>query len=139
MGAQMLEVSIRSWNRAPSRRACVVNGQMIKASNKLVRPPPPLIRVLICQVYGERVIVNPVGINTQCNTVNNGLLTTPIKTRSRWVFPDFLSVVPVLRYGAEVIVNHVTIGYLFEAILFLPESRTGFRHFTQQRPFKRNF
>ena len=34
-------VSIRSRNGAPSRKACVVNGQMTKASNKLVLPPPP--------------------------------------------------------------------------------------------------
>ena len=34
-------VSIRSRNGAPSRTGCVVNGQMTKARNKLVRPPPP--------------------------------------------------------------------------------------------------
>ena len=36
MNAQMLEVcvSIRSRNGAPSRKDCVVNGQMTKASNK---------------------------------------------------------------------------------------------------------
>ena len=34
MSAQMLEVSIRSRNGAPSRKGCVVNGQRIKASNK---------------------------------------------------------------------------------------------------------
>ena len=32
-------VSIRSRNAAPSRKGCVVNGQMTTASNKLVRPP----------------------------------------------------------------------------------------------------
>ena len=42
MSAQMLGgVSIRSRNGAPSRKGCVVNGQMTKASNKGVRPPPP--------------------------------------------------------------------------------------------------
>ena len=34
-------VSIRSKNGAPSRKGRVVNGQMTKASNKRVRPPPP--------------------------------------------------------------------------------------------------
>ena len=35
MSAQMLEVSlIKSGNGAPSRKGCVVNGQMIKAYNK---------------------------------------------------------------------------------------------------------
>ena len=34
MSAQMLEVSIRSRNRAPFRKGCVVNGQITKASNK---------------------------------------------------------------------------------------------------------
>ena len=34
-------VSIRSRNGAPSRTACVVKGQMTKASNKRVFPPPP--------------------------------------------------------------------------------------------------
>ena len=34
MSAQMLEVAIRSRNGAPSRKECVVNGQMTKASNK---------------------------------------------------------------------------------------------------------
>ena len=34
ISAQMLEVSIRSRNGAPSRKGCVVNGQRIKASNK---------------------------------------------------------------------------------------------------------
>ena len=34
-------VSIRSRNGAPSRKGCVVNGPMIKASNP---PPPPLER-----------------------------------------------------------------------------------------------
>ena len=32
-------VSIRNRNGAPSRKGCVVNGQMTKASNKGVRPP----------------------------------------------------------------------------------------------------
>ena len=32
--AQILEVSIRSRHGAPSRKGCVVNGQMTKASNK---------------------------------------------------------------------------------------------------------
>ena len=35
-------VSIRSRNGAPSRKGCVVNGQMANASNKGVRPSPPL-------------------------------------------------------------------------------------------------
>ena len=34
-------VSIRSRNGAPSRKGCVVNGQMTKVSNKRVRPPLP--------------------------------------------------------------------------------------------------
>ena len=34
-------VSIRSRNDAPSRKGCVVNDQMTKASNKGVRPPHP--------------------------------------------------------------------------------------------------
>ena len=34
-------ISIRSKNGAPSRKGCVVNGQMAKAINKLVRPSPP--------------------------------------------------------------------------------------------------
>ena len=34
MSAQMLEVSIRIRNGAPSRKGCVVNGQMTKASSK---------------------------------------------------------------------------------------------------------
>ena len=34
MRAQLLEVSIRSRNGAPSRKGCVVSGQMTKASNK---------------------------------------------------------------------------------------------------------
>ena len=35
MSAQLLEVSlITSRNGAPSRKGCVVNGQMIKSSNK---------------------------------------------------------------------------------------------------------
>ena len=34
MSAQMLKVSIRSRNGAPSRKRCVANGQMAKASNK---------------------------------------------------------------------------------------------------------
>ena len=38
MSAQMLEVSIRSRNGALSRKGCVVNGQMAKASNKWVPP-----------------------------------------------------------------------------------------------------
>ena len=33
VSAQTLEVSIRSRNDAPSRKGCVVNGQMIKTSN----------------------------------------------------------------------------------------------------------
>ena len=33
-------VSIRSRNGAPSRKGCVVNGQMAKASNKYAPPPP---------------------------------------------------------------------------------------------------
>ena len=33
MSAQMLEVSIRSRNGAPSRKGCVMDGQMSKASN----------------------------------------------------------------------------------------------------------
>ena len=42
MSARMLEVSLfcTSRNGAPSRKGCVVNGQMTKASNKRVRPPP---------------------------------------------------------------------------------------------------
>ena len=45
MSAQTLEVSvsIRSRNGAPSRKGCVVNGQMTKASDKCVRPPLLLI------------------------------------------------------------------------------------------------
>ena len=35
-------VSIRSRNGAPSRNGCVVNGQLNKASNKRLRPPPCL-------------------------------------------------------------------------------------------------
>ena len=35
--------SIRSRNGAPSRKGCVVNGQMTKASNKCVPRPRPLI------------------------------------------------------------------------------------------------
>ncbi|CAM9741412.1 unnamed protein product [Laminaria digitata] len=31
-------VSLRSWSGAPSRKGCVVNGQITKASNKRVRP-----------------------------------------------------------------------------------------------------
>ena len=34
-------VSIRSRNGAPSRKGCVVNGQMVKTSRKLVHPSPP--------------------------------------------------------------------------------------------------
>ena len=34
MGAQTLEVLVRSRNGAPSRKGCVVNGQEIKGSNK---------------------------------------------------------------------------------------------------------
>ena len=34
-------VSIKSRNVAPSRKGCMVNGQMTKASNKGVRLPPP--------------------------------------------------------------------------------------------------
>ena len=34
-------VSIRSRNGAPSRKGCVVNGQMTKVNNKRVRPLPP--------------------------------------------------------------------------------------------------
>ena len=37
--AQMLEVSIGSRNGAPSRKGCVVNGDMTKASNKLLLTP----------------------------------------------------------------------------------------------------
>ena len=39
MNAQILEVSNRSRNGAPSRKGCVVNGRMTKASNKQVCPP----------------------------------------------------------------------------------------------------
>ena len=41
-------VSVRSRGGAPSRKGCVVNGQMTKASNKRARPPspiPPLLHV----------------------------------------------------------------------------------------------
>ena len=42
MSAQMLEVyAIRSRNGAPSRKGCVLNGQMTKVNNKRVRPPSP--------------------------------------------------------------------------------------------------
>ena len=34
-------VSIRSRNGAPSRKGCVINGQITNTSNKRVRPPPP--------------------------------------------------------------------------------------------------
>ena len=37
----MWEMPIRSSNRAPSQRGCVVNGQMTEESNKYVLPPPP--------------------------------------------------------------------------------------------------
>ena len=33
-------ISIRSKNGASSRKGCVVNGQMAKASNKKYAPPP---------------------------------------------------------------------------------------------------
>ena len=36
-------ISIRSRNGAPSRKGCVVNGQMARASNKSVQPPLPLV------------------------------------------------------------------------------------------------
>ena len=40
------DVSIRSRNGAPSRKGCVVNGQMTKTNNKLVPPSLPLTRPL---------------------------------------------------------------------------------------------
>ena len=45
MSAHMLEVSIinRSRNGAPSRKGCVVNGYMTKASNKMSTRPPLLL------------------------------------------------------------------------------------------------
>ena len=49
--AQKLEVSLLGVaNGAPSRKGCVVNGQMIKASDKLRSPPlnmPPLTPALL--------------------------------------------------------------------------------------------
>ena len=33
--------SIRSRNGAPSRKECVIHGQITKASNKSLPPPPP--------------------------------------------------------------------------------------------------
>ena len=39
-------VSIRNRNGAPSRKGCVVNGQITKASNQLVRPPPLVFLVI---------------------------------------------------------------------------------------------
>ena len=46
-------------NGAPSRKGCVVNGQMTKASNKRVRPPlKPQRRY--CQGF-SRVVTRPVG------------------------------------------------------------------------------
>ena len=39
-------VSIRIRNGAPSRKECVVNGKMKKASSKSVRPPPPSAHTL---------------------------------------------------------------------------------------------
>ena len=50
-------VSIRSRNGAPSRKGCVVNGQMTKASNKLVPPPPP--RVKWPKKWRENVVLFP--------------------------------------------------------------------------------
>ena len=41
MSTQMLEVSCRSRSGALSRKGCVVNGQMTKASIKRSRRPPP--------------------------------------------------------------------------------------------------
>ena len=46
LSAQMLEVSDRSRNGAPSRQGCMVNGQITKVSDKreyapLPTPPPP--------------------------------------------------------------------------------------------------
>ena len=38
MSAEMLKVSIRSSNNAPSRQECVVSYQIINTGNKLVRP-----------------------------------------------------------------------------------------------------
>ena len=40
---------IRSRNGAPSRKGCVANSQMIKASNKLIRPPPTVPALYGCK------------------------------------------------------------------------------------------
>ena len=48
MRAQMLEVSIRIMNGAPSRKGCVVNGGMTKTSNKCVHPSPNSIFKWFC-------------------------------------------------------------------------------------------
>lgn len=40
MSTEMMEVSIRRKNGAPSCKGCVINGEMKKASNS--RPPVPL-------------------------------------------------------------------------------------------------
>ena len=40
MSAQMLEVSIRTMNGAPSRKGCVVDCQMTKAQHKSTPPRP---------------------------------------------------------------------------------------------------
>ena len=50
ISAQMLEVSLiinRSRSGAPSRKGCVVNGQMSKATDKLVTPPSTINSVTI--------------------------------------------------------------------------------------------
>ena len=47
-------VSIRSRNGAPSRKACVVNGQMTKASNKCVRPSPTKNRPCFSHAHANR-------------------------------------------------------------------------------------
>ena len=53
-------VSIRSRNGAPSRKGCVINGQMTKASNKgVLHPPPP------GAVFQARLLGNQDGANDE--------------------------------------------------------------------------
>ena len=51
-------VSIRSRNGAPSRKGCVVNGQMVKTSRKLVHLSPPP-RQLSLPLLTVRILTPP--------------------------------------------------------------------------------
>ena len=61
------DVSIRSRNGAPSRKRCVVNAQMTKASNTCVPPPPPNAPLAITSPYFIQLVSVPMSPH-QANT-----------------------------------------------------------------------